>query len=41
MEGVPALREIIEPDDYMCKIDLKDAYVVIPIHQDSMDYFVV
>lgn len=38
MEGVPALREIIEPDDYLCKIDLKDAYVVIPIHHDSMDY---
>lgn len=30
MEGVPALREIIEKDDLMCKIDLKDAYVVIP-----------
>ncbi len=38
MEGVPALRELIEKDDYICKIDLKDAYVVIPIHPDSQDY---
>ncbi|KAG0753936.1 hypothetical protein G6F24_012711 [Rhizopus arrhizus] len=35
MEGVPALREIIEKDDFLCKIDLKDAYTVVPIHQDS------
>ncbi|EIE77966.1 hypothetical protein RO3G_02670 [Rhizopus delemar RA 99-880] len=38
MEGVPTLREIIEENDYICKIDLKDAYVVIPIHPDSQDY---
>ncbi|KAG1172357.1 hypothetical protein G6F36_011568 [Rhizopus arrhizus] len=30
MEGVPALREIIEKTDYICKIDLKDA-LQIPI----------
>lgn len=35
MEGVPALRDLIEPSDYMVKIDLKDAYTVIPIHMDS------
>ncbi|CAO3699217.1 unnamed protein product [Rhizopus stolonifer] len=29
MEGVPALREILEKDEYMCKIDLRDAYVVV------------
>lgn len=39
MEGIPALREeIIEQDDYMCKIDLKDAYVVVPIHKDSQPF---
>jgi hypothetical protein len=32
MEGVPALRELLEKDDYMCKLDLKDAYTVVPIH---------
>ncbi|KAG1437566.1 hypothetical protein G6F56_013039 [Rhizopus delemar] len=38
MEGVPALREILEKGDYLCKIDLKDAYVVVPIHQESQKY---
>jgi hypothetical protein len=38
MEGVPALRELIEKDDYICKVDLKDAYVVVPIHTESQDY---
>ncbi|KAG1367472.1 hypothetical protein G6F61_012884 [Rhizopus arrhizus] len=35
MEGVPALREIIEEGDLLCKLDLKDAYTVVPIHEDS------
>ena len=39
MEGVPALREIIEKNDYICKIDLKDAYVVVPLHQKSRKIF--
>lgn len=38
MEGVPVLREIIELNDCICKVDLKDTYVVIPIHQDSQKY---
>lgn len=38
MEGVPALRDIIEPEDFICKIDLKDAYVVVPIHPESQDF---
>ncbi|KAG0754030.1 hypothetical protein G6F24_012661 [Rhizopus arrhizus] len=38
MEGVPALREVIERNDFICKIDLKDAYVVVPLHQDSRKY---
>lgn len=33
MEGIPALREIIEKNDYLTKIDLKDAYVVVPINE--------
>jgi hypothetical protein len=36
MEGVPALRELIEKGGYKCKIDLlKDAYTVVLIHVDS------
>ncbi|EIE76828.1 hypothetical protein RO3G_01532 [Rhizopus delemar RA 99-880] len=38
MEEVPTLREMIEKDDYICKIDLKDAYVVVPIHESSKDF---
>lgn len=38
MEGVPALREIIERNDFICKLDLKDAYVVTPIHPNSKKY---
>ncbi|EIE78410.1 hypothetical protein RO3G_03114 [Rhizopus delemar RA 99-880] len=38
IEGVPALRHIIEKDDLMCKLDLKDAYVVVPIHPTSQQY---
>lgn len=38
MEGVPALRELIEQGDFMCKIDLKDAYTVVPIHPESRKY---
>jgi hypothetical protein len=35
MEGVSALRAVLEKDDYMCKVDLKDAYTVVPIHTES------
>jgi hypothetical protein len=38
MEGIPALRDIIEKDDLMCKLNLKDAYVVVPIHQESRKF---
>ncbi|KAG1136170.1 hypothetical protein G6F37_012347 [Rhizopus arrhizus] len=38
MEGVPALRDLIEPKDFMCKIDLKTSYVVVPIHPSSRPY---
>jgi hypothetical protein len=38
MEGVPALRELTEKDDYICKIDLKDAYTVVLIHSHSRQY---
>jgi hypothetical protein len=41
MEGVPALRELIEKDDFICKIDLKDAYTVVPIHPHSRQYLTI
>ena len=38
MEGIPALRDMLEEKDYMVKIDLKDAYIVVPIHKDSRKF---
>jgi hypothetical protein len=38
MEGIPALRDLIEHDDYIVKIDLKEAYVVVPIHPSSQRF---
>ena len=39
MEGIPALRDLIEPGDLMIKkLDLRDAYVVVPLHKDSKKY---
>ena len=31
MEGIPTLKELLQPGDWMTKIDLKDAYFAIPI----------
>ncbi|ORE18438.1 hypothetical protein BCV71DRAFT_169499, partial [Rhizopus microsporus] len=38
MESVPILRDLIEAGDWMCKIDLKDAYTMVPIHPESRQY---
>ncbi|KAG1041600.1 hypothetical protein G6F43_012070 [Rhizopus delemar] len=38
MEGVPALRDIVEKEDFLTKVDLKDAYIVVPIHQESRKF---
>lgn len=38
MEGIPALRDLIQPGDWMAKIDLKDAYTVVPMHPESRQY---
>lgn len=38
MEGVPILRDLTEAKDWTCKIDLKDAYTMVPIHSESCQY---
>jgi hypothetical protein len=39
MEGLKTLRNIIQPADFMVKIDLEDAFHHIPIHPSSQKYF--
>jgi len=33
MEGIHVVRDLLIKEDYMTRIDLKDAYLVIPISQ--------
>ena len=38
MEGIHTLRDLLWPGDWLAKIDLKNAYLAIPIHQTHRDY---
>ena len=38
MEGLHNLPHLIQTGDYMIKLDLKDAYLQIPIHQDHQHF---
>ena len=38
MEGIHTLRDLLRAGDWLAKIDPKDAYLVIPIHQTHRDY---
>ena len=38
MEGLFLLKEILQKSDYMCKIDLKDAYFAVPLHSSSQKH---
>lgn len=38
MEGINTLRELLRKDDWLTKIDLKDAYFMIPMHVRSREY---
>ena len=38
MEGIHTLRDLLRPGDWLGKIDLKDAYLVISIDQTHRDY---
>ena len=31
MEGLDLLKEILEQGDYLCNLDLKDAYFIVPL----------
>lgn len=39
MEGLSSLLVLIRPNDYMITMDLKDAFLSVPIHADRSKYF--
>ena len=39
MEDISTLKDLIQPNDWMIKLDLKDAYFCVPIHKDHRKYF--
>ena len=41
MEDLKMLATIVQPGDFLVKIDLKDAYLHIPIHKDHKKYLQV
>ena len=41
MEGPSSLLVLIRPNDYMITMDLKDAFLSVPIHADHSRYFLV
>lgn len=38
MEGIQSMEDIILPNDYMIKLDLKDAFLAIPVHPSCQRY---
>ena len=38
MEGIHMLRDLLKQNDYLVKIDLKDAYLTVPIWKDHQKY---
>ena len=38
MESLINLKDLISQGDYLIKIDLKDAYLTVPVHKESQSY---
>ena len=37
MEGLHLMKDLLHPGDWMTKVDLKDAYLAIPLHSQLQD----
>ena len=38
MENLQTLLDLIEPGDYICQVDIKSAYQLLPLHKESQKY---
>ena len=38
MEDLKAVADLLRPGDFMCKLDLKDAYFLVPLHRRSQKF---
>jgi hypothetical protein len=38
MESIHMLKDLLRKDDYLVKIDLKDAYLTVPVWRDHQKY---
>ena len=36
MEGIHILRDLLRAGDWMTKVDLKDAYFIVPVHKEDI-----
>ena len=38
MEGLHLLKDVLRENDFMCKVDLKDAYFCVPLHRNHRKF---
>ena len=38
LEGIPLLQELIRPGDYFTKIDLRNAYLTLPLREEDRKF---
>lgn len=41
MEGVESLKQLICQDDWMVKLDLKDAYLAVPVRKEHQLFWCI
>jgi hypothetical protein len=38
MEGWQLINSLVQPNDWFCKIDLKNAYLSVPMHESAAPF---